>query len=148
MPGLLTHAPEDIVRRLLIAMGLGSDPPSEPWPVYVGGEPDLPPDVISVYGTLGRQHGRDTVTRERAEHQGIQVKVRSAEYGDGAEKANQIAIAFDQDVLWAQVTINAVTYRVQSVNRTSPMLPLTKEALTAKRPIFAVNALISVRQLS
>lgn len=146
MPGSLTHSPADIVRRLLIALGVGVDPPSSPWPIYASGEPSLPDNVITVFGTTGRQHGRTATDGEMQEHHGIQVRIRAATYPVGYTKARTIATALDtmyQDVITVPSTTNS--YLIHAILRTSDVIELGKETPSSKREIFTVNALVSVR---
>lgn len=148
MPGTLDHSPADVVRRLLIDLGLGAAPPaaSSAWPIYTGGEPNLPDQAITVTDTEGRGHGRDQVTGERQEHHGISIMVRAATFPAGYAKARDVATALDaqyQDV----TTLGAARYLVHAVTRTSDVFSLGKESPQSKRSLFSVNALVSLRQL-
>jgi len=96
MAGTLAHSPAEIVRQLLVDLELGVNPPSAGWQAYSTSEPTSPDNVITVYDTAGRSHGRDSVINDRQEHHGIQVRVRSATFRDGWLKSNIIAQALDR----------------------------------------------------
>jgi hypothetical protein len=148
MPGSLTHSPADVVRRLVIALGLGNDPPTEPWPVYVGGEPTVPEDVITVYDMLGVNHGREMIGGERQEHHGVMLRFRGREYRATYAKARAVAVALDGDVYLESVAIDASTYRIHCVNRRGDVLALNKESFETKRSLFTINATVMVRQVA
>lgn len=149
MPGPLTHSPADVVRWLLVALGLGSSPALEPleaWPVYTDNEPDLPDEVITTGDTSARDSGRVMYDGERAEFNGFQVRVRAGTFDVGYAKAHALAIAMDQ-AYQVVVHVGASSYRVQSISRTSDVLSLGKQVPGSKRSLFTVNALVCLRQL-
>ena len=147
MPGSLDHSPAEIVRRVLIALGLGADPQavSPEWPVYAVSETNNPDNVITVYNTTGTQSGR-TRDGERQEHHGIQIRVRSAYEAIGYQKARDIAVALDQDVYQEPVAIDGKAYRVHAITRTSDVLSLGRQTPNTERRLFTVNAVVSLRQ--
>lgn len=144
MPGTLLHSPADIVRRVLIAASLGTDPPNTSWPIYAGSEPDSPDSVITIYDTTGVDSGRTAPDRERQEHHGIQVRIRAPNHRDGYVKSRAIAVGLDT-IYQSSVTIDGTTYLVHSITRTSDVIPLGKEAPSSKRRLFTINALVMVR---
>lgn len=148
MPGTLNHSPADIVREVLIQIGQGSDPDlGDDWPVYESGEPDSPDNCVTVYDTQGRDDGRSMPDGERAEFHGIQVRIRSQTSKEGFVKARAMAIAMDTEVLLEEVDVDAYTYRVNSLNRTSDVLPLGKDSPGSKRSLFTINLVTSIRQI-
>ena len=149
MPGILTHSPADVVRRVLIALGLGTDPslsPQQSWPVFSDGEPDRPDSVITVYDTAGKRKGRTMTDGEVQEYHGIQIRIRSSAHSAGYLKARALAIALDGDVYQETVTIGSKTYLIHQLSRTSDVLRLGKESPVSKRCLFTINALAMVRQ--
>ena len=149
MPGTLTHSPADVMRWLLIDMGHGTDPATEPlglWPAYAGGEPATPDEVITVYDTAGVIDGFTMTDGEAQERHGIQIRVRSATHRRGYNKSRAIAVALDQDVYQETVTIDGTAYLVWTATRTTDVLAIGKESPTSKRSIFTLNALVSMRQ--
>jgi len=146
MAGSLAHSPADILRYSLIALGLGADPTavSPTWPIYVGAEPNVPDNVITLYDTEGRSDGRMNPTGERAEHHGIQVRVRAINHTTGYAKARAIAVALDESIVLTTVTISGTTYLIHAVSRTSDVIPLGKDVSTSKRSLFTINALAAL----
>lgn len=148
MPGALTHSPADVLRWLLIDLGQGSDPADgAAWPVFASAEPDSPDSCLTVYDTAGRDSGRSHPDGERAEHHGVQVRVRATSHREGYQKARAIALALDQDVYRDTVVIGDDAYRVWSVSRTGDVLVLGTNIPGSKRHLFTVNAVVSLRQL-
>lgn len=148
MPGTLTTSPADVLRRLLIVLGHGADPPATPWPVFVGREPDTPDSVITIRNTSGRNLGKTMPDGERQELHGVSVRVRSASYAAGYTKARQIAVALDEDIDQEVVAAGSPSrnYRVHAVHRTGDVNDLGPEEQT-RRSVFTLNALMSVREL-
>ena len=152
MPGTLTHSPGDVVRWLMVSLGLGADPTVTPygsWPVFQAVEPsglNVPDNCLTVYDTAGRDGGREQVQGERSEHHGIQVRVRSATHNVGYTKARALAVAFDQTVYQNNVTISSQRYLVHCLTRTSDVLYIGFEAPTSKRTIFTINAVAALWQ--
>ena len=148
MSGSLSHSPAVIVARLLIALGHGVDPvadsPNLNWQVYETGEPDKPDNCVTVYDTEGVSHGREMVTGERQEHEGVQVRVRGRTHEVGFLKAHQIAQALDRDVQNLIVSINGTNYLVEAITRQGSVLAIGKESPTSNRRLFTINALIAV----
>jgi hypothetical protein len=149
VPGALRHSVANVIRHLLIDLGLGSYPLSAAgealWPIYIVGEPSSPDDVITVYNTDGADGGRVMNTGERQEHSGFLVRVRSSTHDGGAEKARAIAVAMDEQVYRRVVTVGAYSYVVHSISRTTDVIDLAKESLQAKRSIMTINARTSLR---
>lgn len=143
MPGALNHSPADVLRRVLIAGGYGSDPPATPWPIRAHVEVDKPDDVITVQDTAGRISGRTNPDSERQEHHGVQVRIRAARVSEGWTKARALAVGLDQ-LYQESVTIGAASYRLHNVTRTTDVIPLGEEPGT-RRWLFTINALVSLR---
>jgi len=150
MSGALDHSPADIVATLLIALGLGQSPTENTptWPIFVSREPDTPDSVITVYDTSGRLQGRFQTSGEVQEAFGIQVRVRDASHQDGYAKARAIAVALDESISQESVTVDAATYTVVDVARTSGVFTLGTESPESKRNIFTINAVASLLQTS
>ena len=151
MSGALTHSPADILQALLVALGLGSQPPgpTDPavtWPVFVASEPAAPDEAITTYDTEGRDFGFTMTDGERQEHHGVQVRVRASTHAVGWKKARAIAVALDESVYQETVVIEGVSYFVHDVIRTSNVIPLGKEEPTSKRTLFTINAVVTLHQ--
>jgi hypothetical protein len=146
MANTLTHSPADIIRWLLVSLGLGSDPDEgAPWPVYAAGEPNAPDNVITVYDTAGTDDGRSMIDGEVMGHNGVQIRVRSTTHPVGYAKADAVWTALCEEVYDNTVTIDGVSYLVHSVNKIGDVLALGKEVPASKRSLFTINAVVSVR---
>lgn len=149
MPAVtLEHSPADILRRVLIDLGHGADPPTAPWPIYAAGMPDVSDNCMAIFDTEGRDGGRSQIDGERVQHRGFQVQLRAATHSDGFSKAEAVAIALDEEIYATSVTIDGVTYCVHSVTRTSGPLALGKEAPKSQRSLFTINGLMMVKNIS
>ncbi len=141
---MLYHSPADIVRKLLVDIGQGTDAQlGGAWPVFATGEPDMPDSAITVYDTSGIDFGTLQPSGELAEIFGVQIRIRAAAQSPGYAKAAAIASAIDTQVYDNAVTIGTRTYRVQAFKRTSGVLGLGKEPGN-KRRLFTVNALVNI----
>jgi hypothetical protein len=74
MSGSLDHFPADIIRQLLIDLGVGLGVTATDWPAFSQKEPDSPDNVITVFDTMGRDLGRTNPDMVRSERYGIQVR--------------------------------------------------------------------------
>lgn len=149
MPGLLVDSAASVIRRLLVNLGLGTEPAllgyASGWPVYATSEPGSPDEVITVLDTDDKQNGRAMFGGERQEHHGIRIRVRAATHSVGYAKARAIAIALDETVYQERVTVDALTYLVHCINRTTDVIADGKNPPTDKRSTFRIDALVSLR---
>jgi hypothetical protein len=93
----LTRSAAELTALAIVTAGLGDGVPSSPgpgpgpsltWPVYTGRQPDSDPaEVITTYDTGGRD---PLQLEEGLRRPTVQVRVRSAQYTDGWQKANAI----------------------------------------------------------
>lgn len=149
MPDTLTHSPQNVVRQLLVDLGLCT-PLS--FPAFTN-EPPTPDDCVTVYGPQGVDHGRTAPDSERQSHHGIQVRIRSRLEEVGYAKARLIALALDA-VYDRGVTVEefgevgGASYVIHSINRTGEVLSLGREVGVSKRNLFVINALTTLRQLT
>ena len=146
MSGSLTHSPSSIIRQLLVDKSLGVLPSADgDWPIFITQEPDTPDSVITLRETTSRLSGRSMPSGQVIEHYGIQIRVRDANHQDGFDKAEAIMIALDEDVLRETVTVDGTDYAIQSVSRSTGIVPLGKEP-TSNRDIFTINVTTALRQ--
>jgi hypothetical protein len=89
MSGTMSHAPDQVIRQLLVDLGLASDG-TLVWPVFAGQEPDVPDDCITVYDTGITREGRFQIGGEEQTAYNLQIKIRSATQQEGYVKANSI----------------------------------------------------------
>lgn len=148
MSGPLAHSPARIVSRVLVQRGYASSPvtpPSTPtdWSVFVGLEPDLPDRCITIRNTTGNSFGYTQPDGRRQTHYGIQIRIRARTEEEGYERAHNIAIALDEEVLDDEILIGSSTYKIPSITRTSDVFSLGKEP-QSRRSIFTINATVDV----
>lgn len=143
----MTHSPSDVLRKLLIDLGVGADPPATPWPIYVGGEPPSPDNAVTIYDTAGADGGRAMFAGTLLGWVGVQVRVRSSDHPTGWTKADAIQTTLAESVYDERVTVGASTYLVHCLSKIGDVLAIGKESPTSKRSLFTFNALMSVKQL-
>ena len=144
----LTHSPADVIRWLLIDLGLGTDPSvSGSWPIHTSSEPDSPDNSISVYDTAGIKDGRIQRTGETREHSGIMLQIRGVTQPIAWAKANAANIILDESIDKSLITISSTDYIVYAVTRHSGPLSLGREPGT-NRFLFTINAVVALRQIN
>lgn len=142
-----THGPSQIVQKVFIALGLGTQPASGAvWPIYVTSEPDVPDNVITIYDTQGTPQGRAMVTGEIEENHGIQVRLRSTTVQVGRPKLEAIRRAMAMSVYDETVTIDSKIYLLHAFARIGQIIDLGKDA-TSKRSLFTLNTELTLRVL-
>jgi hypothetical protein len=143
--GSLTKSPGFVVARLLVDLGLGSLYNANlTWPVYVGVEPNVPDEVVTVFDTAGRMLG-SLMTGQQQEMHGVQVRVRARTQEAGYTKCRQIAVGLDAVTL-RTITIGGTTYLINNFNRTTDVIFLGQQKPESTRYIHVVNLLAHVRQ--
>lgn len=143
----LTNSPADIVAYLLAELGAGSLPTANTsWPIYAGGEPDLPDNCITVYDTEGSDHGRNMVTGEVMGHQGIQIRVRANTHNVGWARADLLS-SYLADVRQRTVSISGVAYTVACFARIGDVIAIGRDRPQGSRRVFTLNALVDVKQV-
>lgn len=144
MSGPLLHSPANILRQVLVDLGLASYPPAAQWACSIDVEPDEPEDSITLYDTDGRDFGRTMPDGERQEMHGVLIRVRSGDGQEGYAKARAVAAALDS-VRMQAVTVGSAAYLVWSVSRTTDVVLLVKETFVSKRNLRTLNCVVSVR---
>lgn len=143
----MNHSAADVLRWLLILLGQGSDPSlQDDWPVYVSDEPDLPDNAITTFDTSGTLDGRSMIDGDLWDHYGCQVRLRSATYVAGRDKAQDVRAALASAVN-RTVTINTEHYTVQCLSQIGQVLSLGKDSPSGNRNLFTINALLTVKHL-
>lgn len=138
------YSPADIVRQLLVDLGLTEESGSS-WPAYVSFLPELPHEAICVYDTAGNPDGRLMEDGTRIEHPGIQIRVRGRTYLDAWQKANSIALALD---IMGQILIalyGMSTYLIHNVSRTGTVISAGVDDRDDRRRYhFTINAVMTI----
>lgn len=141
----LSHSPARITREVLINLELATADGA--WPAYAGNEPDSPDNCITTYTTQGKTDSRAMVDGSTHYHYGIQVRVRSSDPAAGFARAEAIREALCKQVSNRQVNVETSTYLVPCYANVGQVLEAGKDNPASKRPIFTVNALMTVRVL-
>lgn len=148
MSGTLEHTAADVLRYLLVNLGLGTLPTaSGSWPIGVDHEPDKPDNAITIYDTAPKMQGRRMTDGIMQEHYGVQIRVRCIAHATGVAKAQAFVTALDQTIENNSITVGSDTYIVYAVTRTTGVLSIGREPQT-NRPLFTINAVVALRQTS
>lgn len=147
----LLHSPSQIIARLLIDLGLGTLPLNPPlasavWPVYASNEPSTPDNVLTIYDTVGLDHGRSMVTGEMFGPYGFQVRIRSVNHPTGYVKADGIHREMCEGVYQETVHVDAVTYLVHCISKVGDIMVLGKDPDSSRR-LFTINAVAVINQV-
>lgn len=148
----MNHRPSDVVRKLLVDMGLGFNPasPAVDWTTVAGNEPDAPDLCITVYDTQGRGQGRSMIDGEVLGHYGINFRIRSRTDREGWRKAHAISEAIAEDVYDETVSIveglATYAYSLHCFANIGDILPNGDEPGT-KRRIHTLNCLVHIEQI-
>ena len=153
--GPLNDSPADILRKLLVDLGLGVWPPipkdqeSTQWPIYATGEPPSPDNCITVYDTTGVKDGRMMSDGAIDFHHGFMVRLRAAMFPRGFAKANDLAEALDKQVQDNIVTMSSgAVYKVYVTSRTGDVISLGRDTPTSKRSVFTINGICHLKRIA
>jgi hypothetical protein len=143
------HTGATVLGTHLISTGLVTKPSeNRPWPIYFNSMPEMPNEAFTIYDIDGDLDGREMPTGRTVEHPGFQVRMRSSssKQAEGIVKMFQIQQEFDR-ILKKTVPIvvsgkPTKNYLLQSVKRTTPILPLGPEE-GGSRELFTTNGTIT-----
>jgi hypothetical protein len=154
----LANSPADVVRYVLIALGLGTLPPANPvegtWPISANQELNSPDGVVVIYDTTGNKDARSMIDGEVTEHPGIQIRVREDTDLAAQTQAELIKVAVDQQVAGYNVQIlNGLTnvvhnFTVMNISRSGNPIQVGNESPTSRRRLYTINATVTVVQTS
>lgn len=136
-----------IIRQLLLDLSLAGETNGS-WPIFIAMLPDQPNNSLGVYDTSGKIDGRMMRTGEQIEHPGCQILVRANDYEEGMSKAKAIASALDSQMNQIVELASDRVYKIVSISRPAPILPLGIGDDDRQRFHFSINALLTVRQLN
>jgi len=139
----MNHSPADILLRYLLDAGIASS--ASLWEGFVGFQPDLPDDVISIYDTTSIQDGR-LMSGETINHPGFQVRVRSNSRILAYRKVSDISSSFDA-VLRTAVEMEGSNYTLQSIRQGAPIPLGLEQDRTPARHLFVLNGSVTVKQI-
>lgn len=145
---LPNHTQANVVRNLLIGLGLGTahgsgDSPASDWPIYSPNTPDTPDKMIAVSNTQGTDNGRG-FTGKRYENPGVIITVRGKTEDEACVKAKQVVDALDR-VQYREVSIDSSHYVIHTLIRSSGPLNLGMAVPASRRYMFTINYLVSFR---
>lgn len=154
MANELLHSPADVVRQLVLDLGLGTDPDDEPgedWPVFAHSLPDLPDAAMAVTDTAGRDHGSSQLTGELFTAYGWQLRVRGVTHAGGAwQKADECRRSLSERCTQRVVTLANLTgtdttdYTVHCLHGFGQVLTGAEPSSAGRRTVFSLNGLISL----
>ncbi len=160
------HTPADVLRWLLIQVGVATDPhlnPLQAWPCWHGKQPDsldnsLPDNVVTTLDTEGHDDGR-LMTGEICMHYGFQLVLRAADEPTGKAQMRLIRKTLAEGTspsspLWNIIVTVPVTpeniggtYLVPAIAHIGPTLGPFWEQPSSKRNLFTVNATLTLAQI-
>ena len=132
MTTTLSHSPANILRAYLIDQAIVGAENEFEWPSFISRMPtfeEVGDDAVMFTDTPGRLLGRILRTGENPERYGVQIRFRSYDSDKCWRKAKSVQDALDT-VLYETITIDAVSYVIQDVNRTSSLMPMGYEEET------------------
>lgn len=134
------HGIDDIVQQLIINKGWGSLPPyvSTPWPVFAGGEPPEPDELITVYETTPVSFGKVQIDGEQLQHYGFTIRIRGQTKAAARNKGETIRKGMNESVYRDTVTLDGISYVVLCVSKCS-LVPFGTEASESKRWLVNLN---------
>jgi hypothetical protein len=141
----LDRCPADVLRWLLVQLGVGIDPGAyDPryaggWPVYADAEPDKPDQCVTVLDILAQEDGRSMTDGEMFRHFGLQMRVRSVDCQSGLIQAEKIRWALAEEVRRTVVTVGSEQYLVHAVSPSS-VLRLGRDFPNTGRHLHTLNA--------
>lgn len=128
-----TNTAAEVLAQLLVDSG-------ETWTVRATVEPDAPDRCITIYDTVGRSEPRNSPTKRKLTHHGVQVRVRAEDHKVCFQKARELATWLDE-IDFDGVTLDGTDYRVTTVSRTTEVLSIGKESGVSKRNLCTINGL-------
>lgn len=151
MAGTLRNPPADIIRWLLIDLGLGTKPSvHQDWPIQYSQKPNVPDNMVWLLDSVGTSDGDTQPDGEMQSHYGFQILLRATDDLTGWFKMNQIFIIC-QSIERKRLTIDnngsPARYLIDNVSKLGNIIPLGSEP-ESKRVLFSLNAATTLRQLS
>ena len=151
----MTHQAADVVRQLLIDLGLcasHTDTPAAVWPVFVTNEPDDPDNCVTFYNTSPVTDGHDQTTGDAFQHEGVMVRVRATHDDVGYAKADAVKRGLCRVTLRQVDVTNArvgdASYVVNAITLASGPLPNGKDSPSSDRDVFTLNFLVSATEVA
>lgn len=156
----LYHAPGEVVRALLIQLGVGSDGITYlDWPIFIDEEPDKPDNCITIEEIQGKLDGVHQPTGETIEHYGFHISIRCVRTTTGTasqipgyriarNKVDQVCVQLSQNVAQLILTLDNIQYLISGCLQLSSADPLGKARNNSGRYRFTVDYQITIVQLT
>lgn len=147
----MTHSPANVMKWLLVALGVGTSPelsPLQAWPLYDSSEPGQPDNCITLYDTQGTDDGRSMLDGKLWQHHGFQVRVRSTDQPTGQLKADAVRLCLSQTIYHNSVNRQGKTYRVWNCAKIGQTIYIGKDKPRSERSLFTINATVALEQLT
>lgn len=146
------RSPASIIANYVILELLSMTNPlsKDTWPLYISHMPDgknIEVNCGAVYDTAGLIDGNKLPSGEVTQHPGIQLRIRSSSYETGFIKIEAVAASLDA-IYRDTVEIDSVTYQIQNLKKTTPVIPLGPERGTKRRFLFTVNYLLTLKKVA
>lgn len=135
----------EVVRQLLVDLGVADDPPDGAYPARALGEEDTPDDHITVYNTTAARLGRVHTSGKFVQNPGFQVRVRSGDETTALVKADAIRTALS-GVLRRTVTVDAVDHTVQCVSQLGEVIDLGVDTPQTRRRLCTLNGVLTYKE--
>lgn len=144
MSRVLEHDISDIIGRLIVSLGHGSEPTNkQPWPVFSVSQPDKVDSMICVFSTTGRVQDSYLLDGTTQEQYGFQIKVRSESIAKTRKKIADIVRDVDK-VVRRQVLVDSSTYTVHACTRSSSILYIGFDPPENVFPVNVVNYTVTI----
>jgi len=151
------HGADDIIAKVLEVRLHGTNPapweayfpntgstlPTTTWPIFSGGEPGNPDNVITVYETTPQSNAKIMVTGEDQQHYGFTIRVRGRTKAEARQKAEDIRHDANEKIRDIVVTLDGQQYLVPCIPRAT-LVPVGRETPTSQRWLVNLNCLAAI----
>ena len=138
------NSPAEIIHQLLVDLEVVQQ--SGDWPAYVSFMPADPDEAVCLYDMSGEDDGR-LMNGPKIHHAGVQVMIRSKTYSNGWAKANEIALALDNQNRSSIAIESSANYILHNATRRGTIHPLgISEDDDERRHNFTINMVVTVSQ--
>lgn len=136
--GQLDDSPADVIRQLLIRLGLATDPDDkDAWPAYAHNEPNLPDNCLTCYNVDSTVYYKTSPDMEVQEYHNVVIRCRGQTDSTAYTKLNHVAATLDK-VQFASVEISPACYSIPGISR-SGVRRLGKDAPNSSRYIYNLD---------
>ncbi len=146
-PGDLYFSPADILRYLIVQLGLGTMPVANgDWPVYCDSEGSAGDNSITTFDTEGTDDGVHQVDGNIQGMWGVQIQIRATDHNTGWRKSNTLYNTLSQGVYDVYVEVEETMYRIHSVTIPGDVNRIGKEP-NSNRRLFTLNVIVDISNI-